>query len=133
MVDVWQPANTLPAGPDLTLVEKLAALSAELEQHDDLNQFLSADDLAAARSWIQLSEAQWLPVIKQLEAESRLKLALFYTLAEVKLNGWQAGDKNPAIWIFRFLKQTHQLPEKNFIRLLKSKTDNRFIPYGSVL
>ena len=133
MVDVWQPADTDSGQPDLTLLQTLAGLSDAIENNTDVSTMVSDDELALARSWIQLSEEKWLVAIESLSAENRLGLAFFYTLAEVKLSGWEARDKNPAIWIFRYLKKNKQLPEKEIIKLLKSKTDNRFIPYGSVL
>ena len=133
MVDVWQPANADSGQPDLTLLQTLAGLSDAIENNTDISDIVSDDELTLARSWIQLSEENWQTTIEALNTENRLGLAFFYTLAEMKLSGWEARDKNPAIWIFRYLKKNKQLPEKEIIKLLKSKTDNRFIPYGSVL
>lgn len=133
MIDQWQPADQTSNEPDLTLLKKLAALASTLEDNAGLNDHISSEELHRARSWIQFSEDQWRPSVEQLEPEQRLNLATFYVIAEGKLSGWEARDKNPAIWIYRYLKKTKQLPEKEIIKALKSKTDNRFIPYGSVL
>ena len=132
MVDVWQPTSDASNAPDLTVLKNLASQSDALQQGQPLAT-INDSELASARSWIQLSEAAWQESIQQLTDQERLQLATFYTVAEVKLSGWQARDKNPAIWIFRYLKKNGQLPEKEFIKALKSQTDNRFIPYGSVL
>jgi len=132
MVDVWQPTSDAGNAPDLTVLKNLASQSDALQQGQPLAT-INDSELASARSWIQLSEAAWQESIQQLTDQERLQLATFYTVAEVKLSGWQARDKNPAIWIFRYLKKNGQLPEKEFIKALKSQTDNRFIPYGSVL
>jgi len=132
MVDVWQPTSDAGNAPDLTVLKTLASQSDALQQGQPLAT-INDSELASARSWIQLSEAAWQESIQQLTDLERLQLATFYTVAEVKLSGWQARDKNPAIWIFRYLKKNGQLPEKEFIKALKSQTDNRFIPYGSVL
>ena len=132
MVDVWQPTSDAGNAPDLTVLKNLALQSDALQQGQPLAT-INDSELASARSWIQLSEAAWQESIQQLTDLERLQLATFYTVAEVKLSGWQARDKNPAIWIFRYLKKNGQLPEKEFIKALKSQTDNRFIPYGSVL
>jgi len=132
MVDVWQPTSDAGNAPDLTVLKNLASQSDALQQGQPLAT-INDSELASARSWIQLSEAAWQESIQQLTDLERLQLATFYTVAEVKLSGWQARDKNPAIWIFRYLKKNGQLPEKEFIKALKSQTDNRFIPYGSVL
>lgn len=133
MVDVWQPANPSSTSPDLTVLQKMASAAEALESSGDISALLDDAQLASGRSWLQLTEETWQPVIAQLSHEQQLALATFYTVAEVKLSGWQARDKNPAIWIFRYLKKNQQLPEKDFIKALKNKTDNRFIPYGSVL
>ena len=133
MVDTWQPIDAKSSQPDLTLLQTLAAHVAELESDAGLGDKIADQDLARARGWMQLDEDQWQEAITALSTENRLNLATFYTVAEMKLSGWQARDKNPAIWIYRFLKKTKQLPEKDIIKALKSKTDNRFIPYGSVL
>jgi hypothetical protein len=132
MVDVWQPTSDAGNAPDLTVLKNLASQSDALQQGQPLAT-INDSELASARSWIQLSEEAWQESIQQLTDQERLQLATFYTVAEVKLSGWQARDKNPAIWIFRYLKKNGQLPEKEFIKALKSQTDNRFIPYGSVL
>ena len=132
MVDVWQPTSDAGNAPDLTVLKNLASQSDALQQGQPLAT-IDDSELASARSWIQLSEAAWQESTQQLTDQERLQLATFYTVAEVKLSGSQARDKNPAIWIFRYLKKNGQLPEKEFIKALKSQTDNRFIPYGSVL
>lgn len=133
MVDVWQPADLTNNTPDLTVLQKLATAAVQLELQGDVSDLLNDQQLASARSWMQFSEENWQAAIEQLSNDERLQLATFYTVAEVKLSGFEARDKNPAIWIFRYLKKTQQLPEKDFIKALKNKTDNRFIPYGSVL
>ncbi len=133
MVDTWQPAGGDTTEPDLTVLKTLASLHQQLEISTDLSAAIDEQNLARARSWIQLAEDQWQTVINEMEQQERLDLATFYTVAEMKLSGWEARDKNPAIWIYRFLKKTKQLPEKDIIKALKGKTDNRFIPYGSVL
>lgn len=133
MIDQWQPADQNSTQLDLTLLNKLAGLASVLENTNNIDDHISQEELQQARSWIQLSENHWQDSVKQLEAEQRLNIATFYVLAETKLSGWEARDKNPAIWIFRYLKKNKQLPEKDIIKKLKNKTDNRFIPYGSVL
>jgi hypothetical protein len=117
MVDVWQPTSDAGNAPDLTVLKNLASQSDALQQGQPLAT-INDSELASARSWIQLSEEAWQESIQQLTDQERLQLATFYTVAEVKLSGWQARDKNPAIWIFRYLKKNGQLPEKEFINAL---------------
>lgn len=133
MIEQWQPANADTTQPDLTILNGLAAQVEQFEQDAQLETLMDPQQSQQLRSWTQLSEAQWLPILEQINQPQLLQIATFYVVAEAKLSGWECGDSNPAIWIFRYLKKTAQLPEKHIIKSLKSKTDNRFIPYGNVL
>lgn len=131
-IEQWTPATQTP---DISseLLLQLTNLSqtwaANPEQIPELPDGLNS----TARNWLQHSEQHWQQAIRALTPEQQIDLAFFYVLAEMKLSGWESKDKNPAIWIFRQLKAQQQLPEKATIKYLKSLTDNRFIPYGSVL
>lgn len=89
--------------------------------------------IGLAQSWIQQPQDVWQPLFMLLSQPQMIDLAHFYVIAEMTQSGFESGDKNPAIWVFRYLKSENNLPEKAVIRQLKSLTDNRFIPYGSVL
>lgn len=132
MIDQWEP-NSTPATIDPNELKRLAAQSQALIDKGAAGVTLDSDTLRHAQQWIHATEAQWLEALKPLDQKTLLALAEFYTVAEMVLPGWQAKDKNPTIWIFRYLKKQQQLPDKAIIRALKARTDNRFIPYGSAL
>lgn len=136
MVDIWQPnatqtaTHTNTAQINVDLLQQIANLSDDV---DAIFNALTAEQQQYVRQWIQLSEQEWQAQLPHIEESALFPIAQFYTLAEMKLSGFEAGKNNPAIWIFRYLKQQQKLPEKSDIRALKAQTDNRFIPYGSVL
>lgn len=129
MIHEWKPAVAKPQQIDPGLLQKFA----QINHQQPLNTAIDPADQEQARSWLKLSEQEWSAVLTQLEPHTLFPLAVFFTLAEQQLSGWQCGARNPAIWIFRWLRQHDQLPDKEQIRQLKKMTDNRFIPYGSVL
>ncbi|QQD23850.1 hypothetical protein [Venatoribacter cucullus] len=135
MINEWQPVKTTTAAQiDLQMLQMFAALGERIQAGEQtLADQLSAAQQQQASAWLQLQEEDWQPALQQLPPQQLFPLALFYTLAEQQLSGWQCGKRNPAIWIFRWLRQHNQLPDKEAIRQLKKLTDNRYIPYGSVL
>lgn len=135
MINEWQPVNTSTVAQiDLQLLQTFAHLGEQAQNGSQaLVEQVSAEQQQQAAAWLQLQEEDWQPALQQLPPQQLFPLALFYTLAEQQLSGWQCGKRNPAIWIFRWLRQHNQLPDKEAIRQLKKLTDNRYIPYGSVL
>lgn len=129
MINEWQPA--VASIPNIS--KELLQTFAQIDTTAPLTSVIGQADQDTARPWLRLSEQDWQPVLNSLPAEQLYPLAVFFTLAEQQLSGWQCGARNPAIWIFRWLRQNNQLPAKELIRELKKMTDNRFIPYGSVL
>jgi hypothetical protein len=130
MIEQWQPATTTHA-IDLGVLQHLAS---EPHTAATLNtELLNDEQLTQLKSWIQHSEQQWQSVLPQLSDDQLLMVARWYVRAEMELSGWESGANNPAIWVFRWLKQQKRLPDKEHIRALKALTQNRFIPYGKVL
>lgn len=134
MINTWQPAITTPSEIDQELLSYFAQLGLQVIQGDvRLNSHVNKDQQSLAQGWIRLPETDWQSAIEQQPLDNLYPLAAFFTLAEMQLTGWQCGSKNPAIWIFRWLKRHQQQPEKAQVQALKKLTDNRFIPYGSAL
>ena len=66
-----------------------------------------------------------------LDAVQLLALIRFYTLAE-SLPGWEAGARSPVIPMVAELKKRGEYPADLGV-WIKERTDNRFLPYGSLL
>lgn len=134
MINTWQPSATNSDAIDANLLNLFAQLGSQALQEDiQLNSHVSKGQQSQAQSWIRLPEEAWQKAIAEQPQQQLYPLAVFFTLAEMQLPGWECGSKNPAIWIFRWLRQQQQQPSKEQIRALKKLTDNRYIPYGSVL
>ena len=130
MINEWQPTAAI----DISVLKSLVPYGQEaLQQPIQLNKVVSKDLQKKVQGWIMLPEKEWQNTIAALATEELFPLAAFFTLAENQLGGLQCGASNPAIWIFRWLRSHKLLPDKDQIRQLKQLTDNRFIPYGSVL
>lgn len=134
MIDEWVPANEISASITPALLQQcLSVTDMMADSSSKAEQELGEDACRQIRTWLQLGEEHWQPALTMFNADELFRLATFFTLAEMAFSGWQCGARNPAIWIFRYLKKNGQLPEKDAIRHLKSLTDNRYIPYGSAL
>lgn len=130
MINEWQPTAAI----DIKVLKSLVPYGQEaLQQPIQLNKMVSKDLQQKVQGWIMLSENDWQSALQALAPEELFPIAAFFTLAENQINGWQCGDLNPAIWVFRWLRNQQMSPDKDQIRKLKQLTDNRFIPYGSVL
>lgn len=134
MINTWQPQKETTSDISLEVLERFAEYGlAILQEETLLNKVVSKEHQSIANQWLNLTEEQWQQAIANLPIELLYPLAAFFTLAEMQLPGWQCGAKNPAIWIFRWLRAQQQQPSKEQVQVLKKMTDNRFIPYGSVL
>ena len=136
MIEQWQPASASNAS--LPKADQLQQLPAALVNSDSAEPSINESALDAAllqqaKLWTQLNEEQWADGWGDLDDQTLWNIALFYVLAEQQLDDWQLADKNPAIWVFRMLKKRGTQVPKDQIKAIKKLTDNRFIPYGSVL
>lgn len=80
---------------------------------------------------MKLNQQPWNQLSDQLSSADLLSLIRFFTLAE-QLPGWQAGDSSPVIWLTKLLKQRGEKLDKDLLLWIRSNSDNRFLPYGSL-
>lgn len=134
MINEWAPTDQSASTVDTALLKRAATLAKAIRSDaDQAAAELSDEEKSTLQNWLKLDEDAWRTAISQLEENELFPLAEFFTIAENAFSGWQCAAKNPAIWVFRYMKEQKMLPEKAAIRELKGLTDNRFIPYGSVL
>ena len=131
MIEQWQPDTVTPDALNTDQVKSVIASTAISVpgQLPDIDN--SCRETMA--SYIKSSDEAWSALLTSLSNDEILALAYFYTRAEMVWAEFISKDNNPAIRCFQHLKSTKSLPEKALIKQLKSETDNRFIPYGSVL
>ena len=74
----------------------------------------------------------WQSAGEKLADEQLVALVRFFTLAEGRLSGWDLGAKSPVIPLVRLLKKRGGYPA-DLTGWIKSNTDNRFLPHGSLM
>ena len=124
-VGVWQPEE-VPLTAD-TLVR----LSDACEFIDEPTLGLSPDEVTKWAGVMKLPAQSWSPLLAA-ESDARLvRLAKFFTVAEMRLPGWEAGARSPVIRIVAELRRRNAYP-KELTAWIKANTTNRFLPYGSL-
>jgi ribosomal protein L13E len=125
-VGVWQPRD--PAIDARILVRLVDA--ADYLDHATLG--LSADEVRELAVLMKHPRELWLPLFAN-ESDARLvQLARFFTVAEMRLPGWEAGAHSPVIAIVAELRRRNVYP-KELTAWIKAHTTNRFLPHGSLL
>lgn len=125
-VGMWQPHG--PAIDGQTLV-RLANAADHLD-HATLG--LSADDVRELAGLMKHPRDQWPPLLAT-EGDARLvQLVKFFTVAEMRLPGWEAGAHSPVIALVAELRRRNAYP-KELTAWIKAHTTNRFLPHGSLL
>ena len=76
-------------------------------------------------------DCDWSAAAASLDSARLLALVRFFTLAE-RLPGWQAGARSPVIPLVAELKKRGEMPA-DLQAWIKANTDNRFLPYGSLM
>lgn len=78
------------------------------------------------------NQVDWQAALRRLDDDQMLTLIRFYTLAEGKFPAWKAEAKSPVIVLARALRARDAWPA-DMTAWIKRHTDNRFLPYGSLL
>lgn len=127
-IGVWEPRG--PAKLDEARLQHYIALFATAVP-TDLGEVMSEDDINADAGLMQLPESAW-QLAESLDDAGLETLVRFFTLAEMQLPGWEAGKQSPVIYLVRIMKARGSFtPELR--KWIKANTDNRYLPYGSVL
>lgn len=127
-IGVWEPAKPVSVSGEklaeyLTVLQgiNLEALASELP---DIMQ-------KSDSSLMKLTEDQWGEAASLDDAALEL-LIRFFTLAEMKLANWDAGQTSPVIYLVRIMKQRGSFGA-DLKRWIKANTDNRYLPNGAVI
>lgn len=135
MIDTWQPATaqpTLIASTQLTqLVQLLRTHKGEISQLQ-IAELLPATLLNHCANWISASAEHWQQSVCHLDDQEIWLIAQFYAHAEEQLERFYAAEKNPAIYLFKWLKQQGSISGKEATQALKSLSSNRYIPFGKI-
>ena len=127
-VGSWDPASEVR--PDAALLTRLAGIG-RLTPEDPADA-LSEDEVRAFAPLMRLVADDWAPLLSALDDALLVDLVRFFTVAEMKLAGWEGGDRSPVIAMVKVLRGRKSYPPE-LTRWIKDRTDNRYLPYGSLL
>ena len=131
-IGVWEPdsGSEKPREIERSMLQRYIEL-ARTEQHEDIASHLNGSDRSAGAYLMKLEQSSW-ELAEQFTDEEIEHLIRFFTLAERQISGWEGGKRSPVIWLVKILKERQAFrPElRNWI---KKNTENRYLPYGSVL
>lgn len=128
----WSPEGSkkVVVEVDLEFLQRLVTLASE-NNLDDIGSWLDAADVSQGAVIMTLDRDSW-DILDGWDDTRLETLIRFFTLAEMQLPGWQAGNKSPVIALVKHLKQQNSFsPELR--RWIKTNTDNRYLPNGSAL
>ena len=124
----WTPAEQAP--PDLETLRRLAAqVPAEI---DDAGAVIGEDERPRLSAWMHQPRDVWMPLAETLNDEELLALVRLFTLAEMQFSGWRGDNSSPVIAFARTLRQRGAWPAE-MTAWIRGNSDNRFLPYGSLM
>ncbi len=129
----WDPQNAQESSEfqiDPQQLQQFITIAND-ERLDLLASVLSSQQQQQQAPLMQLPASDWLAASAELDNDQLLALIRFFTRAE-QLPGWQAGDKSPVIALSKVLKQRGEKLDRELLLWIRSNSDNRFLPYGSL-
>ena len=130
-IGVWDPDSNSekPRPIELGLLQRYIQLARD-EHLEDIVSHLNDSDKSAGAYLMKLEQSSW-ELAEQFPDEEIEHLIRFFTVAERHISGWQGGKRSPVIWLVKILKK-RQVFNPELRNWIKSNTDNRYLPYGSV-
>lgn len=122
----WTPAPR--AAPAL---DTLRAWAAAMQSDED--GFLSAftEQAPTHAGLMQLDADVWAEPARALSDDQLTALVRFFTLAEARFSGWEAGERSPVIPLAAELRARGAFPVE-LKRWVRAVSRNRFLPHGSL-
>ncbi len=127
-IGTWSPESAV--APDTALVVRLG--KGGCAHPDDPRAVLTDAEVSALAPLMRLGQDAWRDCFDGVEDELLVGFVRFMTLAEMVLPGWRGDDRSPAIAAARELKARKAWPDE-LTGWIKAHSDNRFLPYGSLL
>ncbi|MEM8767035.1 MAG: hypothetical protein AAGE43_06310 [Pseudomonadota bacterium] len=114
---------------DAAVLEELIAAATSL----DVDGFGLSRERITALAAVARHDGQidWRAAAAEIDVDALVALIRLYTLAEI-LPGWESGAKSPVIPLAAELKKRGAYPD-DLTAWIKSNTENRFLPYGSLM
>lgn len=81
---------------------------------------------------MRLPAEPWQLAVADFDNAELLALIRFFTVAEERISGWEAGAESPAIWINKVLRKRGEKLSVETLRWIRANSRNRFIPNGGL-
>ena len=127
-VGTWNPSAQITELSAPVLDELLAA--AGRPGGEDFG--LSAADIERLAGCAHTNRVDWKAASQNLSDGQAINLIRFYTLAEGRFRAWKAGSHSPVIVLAGTLRARGAWPA-GLTAWIRSHSDNRFLPYGSLM
>lgn len=131
----WDPSSTNNETPfefDRELLRKVISL-VEANNLDAIASVIPGEQRQQQSRMMTLSRETWFEEAENYSSEELIQLIRFFTLAEMQIPGWEAGEKSPVIWLVKALRQRGTPASKELKLWIKSNTTNKFLPNGPLL
>ena len=120
-----------PGAPALSDVHR-KILGVAIKALDRPQLGLSAEQQDSIRQAVRASAESWRHFAQEQSSAEITNWIRALTRAEMTLSGFELGARSPVIALVRLLKQRREYPD-DLTEWVKANTDNRFLPYGSLL
>ncbi len=127
-VESFDPKSVKTAVSDADLARLLAGAG----QLDTEDFGFTASEVAELAAVSRHPDVDWAARSEGLSDDAATALIRLFTLAEGAFSSWQAGAKSPVIPLAAALKRRGAYPD-DLTRWIKANTENRFLPYGSLM
>lgn len=125
-IDVWEPKEKSLISRNL-----LYQISDAFRVNRLDSDFFSEDFIKDNADLMQQSQESF-DIVNSFPDDVIIDLIKFFTLAEMTYSGWKAGKKSPVIYLVKILKGRAVFCNE-LRKWIKNNSDNRYLPYGSVL
>jgi len=126
-VGTWDP------GDRVTLSEGHLECVRRAGKHlEDADFGLDEAELRSLAPLMSLDADQWDAAARNEDGRQLVAWIRFFTLAEARLPGFEAGAKSPVIPLARVLRERGEYPV-DLTAWIRAHSDNRFLPHGSLL
>lgn len=105
---------------------------ADAKDFATIETLLDETETALHSAIMKQSKASWFAIAEQFSNEQLESLVRFFTVAEMKLQGWDAGADSPVIWLVKILRARKNPPSKELLIWIKEHSSNRFLPNGAL-
>lgn len=133
-IESWDPTsetNNSSYKIENTLLLRFIEISQQ-EKWQELATFLTSEEISQHQLIMKQNKEAWFSATENLDREQIIDLIKFFTVAEMQINGWEAGAESPVIWLVKVLRRRKCAPNKDLLLWIKTHSTNRFIPNGAL-